>query len=241
MPRRNQRTDTPTPLSITPRDIPRPRRIRTVEEARREREERDRRALHEKIAARRERRNAAMRWHTCLVPECDDPPFPGQPENADIRLPLCAYHETMVWRRVQQNLGRPDLVKASDQLAAEAAEREEAERQKRLANRDGHIYYLRTNGLIKVGWSRSIHDRLRAYGPEVEVLCYHAGSRDDETNLHRNLRPYLARGREWYEDCDAMRDIIAKAVARHGQPLVYDEWTRPKPAVIKPRAWRGSV
>lgn len=241
MPRRNLRTDAPTPLDITPRDIPKPRRIRTVEEVRREREERDARALRQQAAERRERRNAAIRWNTCLVPECDDPPSSGLPEDIDVRLPLCPYHETMAWRTVQWYHDRPTLIKASEQLAAEAAEREEAERQRRLANRDGHIYYLRTNGLIKVGWSRSIQDRLRAYGPEVEVLCYHAGSRDDETNLHRNLRPYLARGREWYEDCDAMRDIIAKEVARHGQPRVYDAWTRPKPAVIKPRTWRGSV
>lgn len=240
MPRRNKREHAP-PIGLSPADLANLPRPKSLEQVRRDREAEERRRRAQAAAQRRERRNAAIDWATCLVPECDDSPISGLPEDSDIRLPLCCYHETMVWRTVQRYEGRPDVIEASQQLAAESAERSAEARRRHLAKQEGHIYYIRLNGLIKVGWSRDVDARLRAYGPDVEVFTFHPGTRTEETDLHRNLRPFLARGREWYEDCPAMRDIIAKVVERHGSRRTIDTWTRPKPAVIKPRAWRGSA
>lgn len=235
MPRRNQRDSAPEPGIVRLAPLPKPPSLDDVRRTR----DRDMRLQREREQAEHEAaQRAAIDWRRCLVPLCDDRPISGLREDHTVRLPLCIYHETMVWRTVQQHNGRPDIIKASERLAEEDRQRDQAERARHLANRNGSIYYVRLNGLIKVGWSRTVHARLRAYGPDVEVLCIHKGSRDDETNLHRNLRPYLARGREWYEDCPAMRDIIATAVERHGTPTVYDLWTRPAQPQVKPRTRR---
>jgi hypothetical protein len=52
----------------------------------------------------------------------------------------------------------------------------------------------------------------------ARVLALYPGSRDDETNLHRQLRPARALGREWYEDGDILADFVAVALEQHGPP-----------------------
>lgn len=238
MGRRHRRADETVPLTITPADIPRPKPLpKSPEERRRERERRDEERWRREQATRKRQRTESVEWGRCMVPMCDYPlyPPPESMRDTDICLPLCSWHEAMVWRRVQRYNGRTDIYEATVKLDQEQRIRDEAEKRRRLANQEGHIYYLRLNGLIKVGWSRDIRERLRAYGPDVEVLCTHEGTRQDETTLHRNLRPFLARGREWYEDGAAMQDIIAKAIERHGRGYVHVEWTRPTEPPIKVR------
>lgn len=99
----------------------------------------------------------------------------------------------------------------------------------------GQIYILRANGLIKVGWSGNVVKRFKAYGPDVQILCHYPASRQDETLLHRQLRPYLAKGREWYQDCKLLEDVVAQIVKQHGPPKLSASWTEPKPDAIKLR------
>lgn len=96
---------------------------------------------------------------------------------------------------------------------------------------DGHLYAVRQGNLIKIGWSREVSARVRGYGAGVEVLAVWPGTRDDETNLHRQLRPALARGREWYHDGPILADFVRGVLAKHGEPWVADTWTRPKTIV----------
>jgi hypothetical protein len=109
------------------------------------------------------------------------------------------------------------------------------ERQRRIENNgaNGHIYFVRQNGLIKVGWSGRLESRLKQYGANVEILCHFPATRDDETLLHRQLRPYLARGREWYEDCPLLHDVVAGYVKQHGPPVIKPYWTKPKDPAVK--------
>ena len=235
MPRRNQRDGSLVPLNIRPADIPMPPTPKSREQRQRDRERRENERWERERLERKRQRTEGIDWDTCLVPFCDLTPPSGLPKDLDIRLPLCGGHEAMVWRTVQRYHGRHDIYEATVKLDQEQRIRDEADKKRRLANQQGDLYYLRLNGLIKVGWTRDLYDRLRAYGPDVEVLCHYKGSRHDETTLHRNLRPFLARGREWYEDCPAMRDIIAREVERHGEPHVAASWTIPTEAPIRPR------
>lgn len=242
MGRKHRRQDGPPPLTLATRDVPQPRVKTTAqregERRRREDQEHDRWIVAQE--RRREEINSRIRWTACLVPLCELSALnPAElPDDAERRLPLCEWHLATAWRQVEIYEGRDGIAKSTAQLAQEQREREEAAKRRRMARQDGHIYYVRLNGLIKAGWSRDVHERLRAYGPDVEILCVHPGTRQDETTLHRNLRPFLARGREWYEDGPAMRDIVAKAVERHGHGSVKVVWTRPTEPPIKLRKRR---
>lgn len=198
-------------------------------------------------------------WTLCLVIGCTGRPaltlgskvfgrdLEQDPANA---LPLCLDHLAVAWKQMQQHRGNPEVIEAVETLnrrQQEQATREAAdERARWLASLDGEIYYLRQNGLIKVGWTRDLYDRLRAYGPDVELLCHYRGSRDDETNLHRQLRPALARGREWYHDGDIINLFLTRALAEHGPPYTTYDWTAPKVTAAKQRKgsrprYRGGV
>ena len=241
MPRRHRHEQVP-PLTITPADIPKP--PPSFEERRREQRRREERDWQRRREAEKKRLTEAINWLQCLVPTCKDKIFSPATiaRDPDKWLPLCTHHEVTVWRQVQGSKGESRIItEANAQHAialAQAAEAEEQERRHFLARQDGHIYFIRLNGLIKVGWSRILEDRLKAYGPDVEVLCHYNGTRQDETNLHRNLTPYRAKGREWYEDCQLIADMVRQAVETHGPPHITASWTVP---VEKPvRARKGS-
>jgi hypothetical protein len=92
----------------------------------------------------------------------------------------------------------------------------------------GQIYVIRQGGLIKVGWSSKLRSRLKQYGAGVEILAHYPATRAEETGLHQSLRPYLARGREWYQDCKLLTDVVNGIIQRHGKPTVFPYWTEPK-------------
>lgn len=248
MPRRNHRhRETYEPLDLTPADVrkaPPAPGYQSSAEARKARAERAREAAQRQADARI---NHGIDWSVCLVPGCGEEltgrlggpghPFPYRRDHQST-LPLCFTHLGVAYRQGSYRADDPLMVQALA-LAVERKRAVEDEFDKRtqrewLESKDGHIYFVRLNGLVKVGWSRDVDTRLRAYGPDVEVLAIHPGTQSDETNLHRQLRPALARGREWYEDGKIIADFVARAVAEHGEPRVYDAWTRPK-QVIRPR------
>lgn len=156
-----------------------------------------------------------------------------------VALPLCYSHLAIAYLQALPGHDDPLLVEAVAEATERRAGHEQTEREKRkrayLERIDGDIYFVRLNGLIKVGWSRDIEARLRAYGPSAELLCHYEGTRHDETNLHRQLRPFLAKGREWYDECPAIHDFINDAIAKHGEPYLKAEWTQPKTIVAGKR------
>lgn len=243
MPRRNNRPEmTFEPLDLTPAEAmssrPISQRPRTRDEIRRDQECREQRDRELQDRQRSARVNSGIDWAVCLVPGCgrELTRFRGyiQKENRhhSVALPLCFDHLAVAHSQVANKQTDPLLIEAATDLIerkqARAADAHEASKKKRLASTNGSIYYVRLNGLIKAGWTRDLHDRLRAYGPDVEVLAHYPATRADETNLHRQLRPFLAKGREWYQDCQALADFVAKAVEQYGPPTVTPRWTEPK-------------
>lgn len=259
MPRRNNR-ETYEPLDLTPADILNDRvtqakdnaqsrrtdwgtpDYRRAESARQERERRARERQHNA------RVNGGIDWSVCLVPGCGDElvmwgsPIHWEPRKRDhtYALPLCLTHLGVAFNQANYERNNPLMIEsvtqAVERRAVKRREIHEDDKRNHAANvTSGHIYFVRLNGLVKVGWSRDVDQRLRAYGPEVEVLAIYEGSRDDETNLHRQLRPVLARGREWYEDGPIVADFVAAILTKHGQPEVYTNWSKPKRIVAGKR------
>lgn len=255
MPRRHQRAaEVYEPLDLTPPPVgnyfPRARigdpvSFEETRAARTERLQREREHRQRQINARI---NRGIDWHVCLVPGCGDDltrngrivnPSGGQRDHT-LELPLCYRHLAAV-SLMAFDRDDPLLISAVadviERRESRAVTQKQAAKKAWLKKTDGHIYYIRLNGLIKVGWSRDIGDRIRSYGPSAEVLAVYEGTRDDETCLHRQLKPVRARGHEWYEDGPVLADFIAKAIAEHGAPPVdaFDTWTRPKEVVASKR------
>lgn len=206
--------------------------------------ERERQAA---IRQREAKLNRGIDWSACLVPGCGKrPSFLGRGERDHTKaLPLCANHLSVACVQGDTlhragGLIADATVRYLAYRDAQERARIEAEKRDHLARTDGMIYFVRLNGLIKAGWSRDLRSRLRAYGPDVEVLAHFPGTRDDETNLHRHLRPNLAKGREWYHDNAAVRRFVDEAVARHGEPVIEAFWTEPAAPAPRPRGSRAA-
>lgn len=247
MPRRNRREGRPQPLDLTPAEVPRQRPRRPGDQPLwRQRM----RAQNERAKAQREALFAGgIDWTICLVPGCGESlvfygrqQHPPGRRDTDHELPLCAHHSVVAWQTVQRQQHRTELLAANQAIADERAQREqqtrEADKLENRLNQDGHIYFVRLNGLVKVGWSGDLYARLKSYGASAEILCHYPGTRQDETTLHRQLRPVLAKGREWYHDGDVIRMYIDEAIRKYGPPSITIAWTQPKRPQTKPRNWR---
>lgn len=252
MPRRNNRPvyepqDFTTDLPDSPR--PRPRigdqwtpSSETQDQARREREA-ERKRLQE-----RARLNGGIDWSVCLVPGCGgilpNELFHSQPARRDHQtfLPMCFTHLAVAYAQARAKDDETLMVEAVaivlERREAKVKSIDEARKKAWLTKRDGHIYYVRINGLIKVGWSRDVKERIHSYGPDVEVLVVYPATFADETNLHRQLKPARARGKEWYEDGPILADFITKALEQHGPPRQFDSWSKPKQVVAGKRVKR---
>lgn len=234
MARKNPKRETHIPLDVT--GLGGRKRSRPM--SRDERIERDMRQR-----AARERK--AIDWSVCIVPGCGESLITwgglihDDPERRDPRteLPICHRHAAVVWKSlVDFHVGRGAFIEAiadvNDALAERAKAKAEGDKKAFLERTDGDIYFIRLNDMIKVGWTRDLRGRVRAYGASAELLAYYPATRDDETALHRQLRPALAKGREWYHDGPILNRFIADAVEKHGEPKPIDlGWTEPKETV----------
>lgn len=248
MGRKNRRFESYIPLDLTPSDLDNPP-VTEEQKARRD-------ALRRESDAQRARRQAEARvnrgidWSTCMVPGCGralqlyEQHRIGR-RDATLELPICDVHAAVVWNQlVLLYANNPRFVEAIIDVNERTRQRDVAAVEERKASNlanvnHGDIYFIRIGGLVKVGWTRNLWDRLKSYGASAELLVSYPGSRDDETNLHRQLRPALAKGREWYEDGAIITKFIDDALARYGQPPTFDGmWTQPKAVVAGKRAMR---
>lgn len=240
MPRRNQR-ERYEPVDLTAID-PVPLGPAGVSRA-----DREKRAELHRIRVKRQRDaalNGGIDWSICLVPGCgasvrDDPQVSHRCH--DFALPLCLDHLFVSYRQAKS--AADEDTELCVEANARVQERRQAiidaaaadEKRAFLARQDGDIYFIKLNGLVKVGWSRDLYQRVRSYGASAELLVSYPATRDDETNLHRQLRPALAKGREWYEDGAVIQSFINEALAKYGKPNLVVEWTTPKRIVAGKR------
>lgn len=167
----------------------------------------------------------------------DDYKFTRDDQLAEVRRAARKQRAAESAERSREMAKAVEGIKARREVITAALERrwadEDAEHREMLKadQVEGQIYFVRTNGLIKVGWSSNLHNRLRTYGPAADLLCHYPGYRRDETTLHRQLKPCRAKGREWYVDGDIIAKYVEEAVAKHGPPVVKVQWTESKEVV----------
>lgn len=186
-----------------------------------------------KSAAEKNRLEPTPNPYICLVPECGRFSI-ASPMLWPDDIPVCAFHGVTIWNQIERSRHRTDVHSALETLSEQRIERkavlaaEEAEAHKDwLKSQDGEIYFIRLNHLVKVGWTRDLESRLKNYGASAELIVHYPARRSDETQLHRQLRPALAKGREWYRDCDIIQMFASNALATYGPPTVSANWTEP--------------
>lgn len=152
---------------------------------------------------------------------------------------ICERHADALWHRVEQRDSTvcDEVVQGAEGREYTRAEcRAKRSSAKRQPDAMGQVYFVLVDGLVKVGWSSKLADRIRAYGPKATLLVNYPGTRADESNLHRQLTPARFKGREWYHDNDIVRGFVKEALATYGPPRFTSlGWTEPKQIVAGKR------
>lgn len=150
----------------------------------------------------------------CVWPECREP-------LSSFRIgPLCMFHAWAIYEAVE----RSDALPVTDaRLAVSERRKAERDRQQELARTRGQlpgwIYYIRTDGKVKIGYSADVRQRMRSYPPESELLAVHPGTRNLEADMHRRFVGSRAAGREWFRETPDLTEHIAQVVAQFGDPV----------------------
>lgn len=176
----------------------------------------------------------------CLMPGCTMTRSP-MPE-----LHLCDEHLTIVHDAV-------------DHLEAEKERKEMDARAQRTAAfnaarpavveppKPGDIYYVKSDGLIKIGWTSNLAKRMRQYPPNSQLLATHPGTRAEEQRLHKRFAVHRSHGREWYPLAPVILHHIDMMKAKYGDPDTVAFGAQPvtipqhrDPQIIKARHSRSS-
>lgn len=196
------------------------------------------------------KRDNSDRWivsaRECVWPECYG-------KKAMWGVPLCEDHAMDVFDQVILNnpMGyleaRQNGAKEAENLQ-ETLRKEDQERQaqKLRASRThpGWVYYIRIDGQIKIGWTRNVENRTRAYPPSSVLLATHPGTTYLERQMHKKFAHLKAKGREWFLDDPSLEDHIAKVRADFPdqQQKAYqfrDARGTSKAQPVRPRSYRG--
>lgn len=166
----------------------------------------------------------------CLWPNCGS-------VSSSPRIRLCSYHlerirtariEELETRLQEYNVLLNDGLVETTQLRYDV-KKLEAE-VKRLTPQPkppadpvaGTIYYLRSDGLIKIGFTSRWPLRMRGYSPGSILLAIHPGTRDDETKLKRRFAVHRTHGSEWLAQVPPVMEHIDRVLAEHGPPPAVD-------------------
>lgn len=134
-----------------------------------------------------------------------------------LSLPLCEDHAWLAYEALRRETVESEAREISrlqwiawdeeDRLKKEEQDRANSERWKNQTSIEaGFIYYLRVGDLIKIGYTRSIPDRLKAYPPHSTLLATHPGTLKVERQMHHKFLHQLKQGREWFEPAE---DLLA--------------------------------
>lgn len=82
----------------------------------------------------------------------------------------------------------------------------------------GVVYYLRINGMVKIGYTKNLARRSRAYPPGTELLAIEPGTQYTERERHQDFSRWRAKGREWFTESEQLRNHIDSLVAEYGLP-----------------------
>lgn len=138
-------------------------------------------------------------------------------------LPICLDHALKIAEWVNNTPDRDAALVIAERIVHKRyqAERQQLHQEAIAASRGlqpGWIYYVLTDGKIKIGYTADITRRLRAYPPGSEILAVHPGTPDLEKLMHQRFGAYRVAGREWFRPDPEILDYCTQVVAEHGNP-----------------------
>lgn len=125
---------------------------------------------------------------TCCWPDCLS-------EIGEVDAPLCTRHLTKAYR-IYRTSHLWMLDHAEDHALSGALERAGKPPMKRLRRTDGLVYFIRFGGLIKIGWTSDLQQRMASV-PNEEILGTVPGTMDDEKRCHVAFAHLRVKG-EWF-------------------------------------------
>nr|DAT90361.1 MAG TPA: hypothetical protein [Caudoviricetes sp.] len=78
------------------------------------------------------------------------------------------------------------------------------------------IYLIKSGNNLKIGFASNLKSRLDQYkthNPDVRLLNYKSGTREDERNLHTLCKRYKYSN-EWFIDCKEVVDIFNSYISK---------------------------
>lgn len=149
----------------------------------------------------------------CGVVDCRRPPHRKV-------LPVCEEHAWDIAMDLWRDETAQMAIEAARQRSEEWQESREdlvrakweegMEKTRNAVTAPGLIYYIQVEDQIKIGYSASFEERLKAYPPMAKVLATHPGTRGTESDMHKKFSQHLASRREWFSCCDEITEHIAQ-------------------------------
>lgn len=86
-----------------------------------------------------------------------------------------------------------------------------------VKNMPGQVYYLWVGGLVKIGYTKNIDQRMRQYPPNSVLLAIHPGTMRTERQMHSMFFNSIAKGKEWFDITPRLTAHIADVRAKFHQ------------------------
>lgn len=136
------------------------------------------------------------------------------PLNPDLKL--CFRHAESASRAILLKISRDRSARETQHEEAVAAFNKDTRTVLDERDAEGWIYFVATDGLIKIGFTARPSQRLRAYSPNATILALYPGTMAKEKYIHGQFTHALAKGREWFHDRPEIRQYAADRVAENG-------------------------
>lgn len=83
---------------------------------------------------------------------------------------------------------------------------------------EGHVYFLLSDSVVKIGWTSDLDERMRAYSPGARILAVMPGTKADESRLHKKFGHLKTNRREWFAYSPQVMEEVERVVREHGDP-----------------------
>lgn len=139
----------------------------------------------------------------CVWPSCEA-------DTGPVDAPLCTKHLVKAYRIYRtSHLWAYDH--AADHAMSQALERTDRPKLKRIRKTDGVVYFIRFSGLVKIGWTGDLKQRMGNV-PNEEILGTVAGTMEDEKRCHAAFAHLRVKG-EWFRPEPELLRFIADVAA----------------------------
>lgn len=133
-------------------------------------------------------------------------------------LPTCVDHAWEVFDHLAQKFTLKSFEQRMNSVTAEQGPIPRAEVKGKPAPKSGIVYFIRSAGFIKIGFTQNLTQRMRAYPPDAVLLAAYEGTTRDERIEHSRFCDDLAERREWFRESAALAEYIAGVKLRVGDP-----------------------